>query len=118
MQQPTTVFKLLSDETRLRILMLLYREPLCVCELVGILDVPQPRISKNLAKLRDLGLVEDERREKFVFYVLKKDDPLLMHILTAIHDDIAQYAMFQSDYRRLEDKEQYLNQCQIIVPTY
>ncbi|MDN5298510.1 MAG: ArsR family transcriptional regulator, arsenate/arsenite/antimonite-responsive transcriptional [Clostridiales bacterium] len=118
MQQPTSVFKLLSDETRLRILMLLYREPLCVCELVGILDVPQPRISKNLAKLRDLGLVEDERREKFVFYALRKENPLLMQVLETLGKDIDQYEMFKTDYQRLDIKEQYLNQCQIIVPNY
>ena len=49
MQTLTSIYKLLSDETRLRLLILLYQEPLCVCELVGILNVPQPRISKNLS---------------------------------------------------------------------
>ncbi len=35
-------FKLLSDETRLRIILLLQQEELCVCQLTGILDISQP----------------------------------------------------------------------------
>ena len=67
MNQLTNIFKLLSDETRLRMMVLLYQEELCVCELSGVLEVPQPRVSKNLSKLRDMNLVADNRKEKFVF---------------------------------------------------
>ena len=48
MNRLTNIFKLMSDETRLRIIMLLNRETLCVCEISGILNIPQPRISQNL----------------------------------------------------------------------
>ncbi|NCC79781.1 MAG: ArsR family transcriptional regulator, partial [Clostridia bacterium] len=44
------IFKTLSDETRLRIVMLLHHDELCVCEMSGILDVSQPTISKGLSK--------------------------------------------------------------------
>ena len=46
--------KLLSDEMRLRIILLLSRQVLCACELREILNVQQPRMSQRLAKLRDL----------------------------------------------------------------
>lgn len=117
MLQATAIFKILSDETRLRMLMLLYKESLCVCEFAGILEVPQPRISKNLAKLRDLNLVEDERREKFVFYELKKEETLLLEILKQLHVMIDHYPNCKNDLTRLRDKELYLNQCQIIIPS-
>ena len=68
MDQLMNTFKLLSDETRLRMLVLLFQEELCVCELSGILEAPQPRISRNLAKLKDLNIVTDQRQERFIFY--------------------------------------------------
>ena len=81
MNQLTNIFKILSDETRLRIIILLYQEELCVCELSGILDVPQPKISKNLAKFRDMNLVVDERKDKFVFYSLKDENKVRINTL-------------------------------------
>ena len=115
MNQLTNTFKLLTDETRVRILMLLYKEDLCVCELGGILEVPQPRISKNLAKFRDLGVVTDERRDKFVFYSLKKDAGLLLDALSLIDAQIHLYPELTRDRNRLSEKETFLNQCQIIT---
>jgi len=63
MNQLINIFKILSDETRLRIIMLLAQEDLCVCEMTGVLDVSQPKVSKCLSKLRDMNLVIDDRRE-------------------------------------------------------
>lgn len=114
MNQLTNIFKLLSDDTRLRMILLLYQQDLCVCEISGILSVPQPRVSKNLSKLRDLNLVTDDRREKFVFYTLKKDNLLLTQTLQQIIEQIDQYPQIQTDSDRLIDKEKFLNQCSLI----
>lgn len=111
MNQLTNIFKLLSDDTRLRMLMLLHQQDLCVCELSGILEAPQPRISKNLSKLRDLDLVLDERKEKFVFYSLKTDNMLLTQTLQTIMSSLNLYPQLVIDQNRLADKEKYLNQC-------
>lgn len=111
MDQLINIFKVLSDQTRLRVVMLLYKEELCVCELVGVLDESQPKISKSLSKLRDLRLVEDERKEKFVFYRLKRDNPVLNNILEQILVDIDEYPQLAEDIRRLSEKEKYLDQC-------
>lgn len=111
MNQLTNIFKILSDETRLRMMVLLYQEELCVCELSGILDVPQSRISQNLSKLRDLNLVVNERKEKYVFYLLKNENKILINILENIIDDFDSYPKLVSDRNRLSDKEKYLNQC-------
>ena len=73
MRETLEFFKLLSDETRFRVIMLLLEKELAVCELVGILDLPQPKVSKALAKLRDLGLVLDERKEKYMYYSLNPE---------------------------------------------
>lgn len=52
-----TIFRALSDRTRLRILNLLRDGELCVCDLVSVIDVPQPTASRHLAYLRKAGLV-------------------------------------------------------------
>lgn len=108
MNQLVDIYKLMSDETRLRILVLLYQEECCVCELSDILDVPQPRISKNLSKLRDLNLVSVNRHDKFMYYTLKKEENLLIQSLDLIIKSIKDYPQLASDQERLFDKEQYL----------
>ncbi|MGC1272088.1 MAG: metalloregulator ArsR/SmtB family transcription factor [Planctomycetaceae bacterium] len=52
-----TLFRALSDRTRLRILCLLRRGELCVCDLVTALDIPQPTASRHLASLKRAGIV-------------------------------------------------------------
>jgi ArsR family transcriptional regulator len=111
MNRLTNIFKLLSDETRLRMLMLLYQDEMCVCQLSGILDAPQPRISQNLAKFRDLSLVDDVRSEKYVYYSLKRENLTLMRILEDIMRDIDAYPQLSKDRKGLADKEIYLAQC-------
>jgi ArsR family transcriptional regulator len=111
MNQLTSIFKLLSDETRLRMLVLLYQDDLCVCELGGILDAPQPRISKNLSKLRDLDLVISQRNEKFVFYRLKKENVILVNTLEAIIANLDYYPELIEDQSRLQEKAMYSSQC-------
>jgi len=111
LNQLTNIFKLLSDETRLRMLALLYQGELCVCELSGVLKIPQPRISQNLAKFRDMNLVTDERKEKYVYYSLKNENKILINILRDIISDINSYPKLIADRNGLSDKEKYLSQC-------
>jgi ArsR family transcriptional regulator len=109
----TAIFKLLSDETRLRVIALIYQEELCVCELCGILEKPQPKISKVLSKLRDMDLVTDERKEKFVFYTLKKTNPLLNHTIEFMLAHQNDYRIVSDDCQRLQNKEKYIDQCSL-----
>ncbi len=111
MDQLTNIFKLLSDETRLRIILLLFQEELCVCQLSGILEAPQPRVSKNLAKLRDMNLVDDRRSEKYIYYTLKKENPVLMQTLQDITDHLDTYPQLVADQKRLGGKASYLDNC-------
>lgn len=71
------LFKVLSDETRLRILVLLKEKPLCVCQMQEILKLPQSKVSKHLAKLRDQNFVKSFQDGKFVKYELVPDEKLL-----------------------------------------
>lgn len=111
MDKLTDFFKLLSDETRLRILVLLYHKELCVCEMCGIMEESQPKISKHLAKLRDMGLVRDERKEQFIFYYLKADNELFKGIIEKLVENIEDYPVLKNDIERSMDAEKYLETC-------
>ena len=64
------LFKGFADPTRLRVLNLLAAGELCVCDIVEILELPQPAVSRHLAYLRRMGLVEATREWKFAHYRL------------------------------------------------
>ncbi|WP_298200160.1 metalloregulator ArsR/SmtB family transcription factor [Desulfosporosinus sp.] len=115
MDQIVNIFKLLSDETRLRIILLLSQQELCVCELSGILDVSQPKVSKNLSKLRDMNLVVGRRNEKFVFYTMKSDNVILTSTVKNILANLGDCPQLTLDKNRLVHKENYLNQCSILL---
>lgn len=69
-----TFFAALSNDIRLRCLMLLQHEgELCVCELTHALDLAQPMISRHLALLRDTGLVTDRRVGQWIYYSIHLD---------------------------------------------
>ncbi|MCL4479289.1 MAG: metalloregulator ArsR/SmtB family transcription factor [Deltaproteobacteria bacterium] len=65
--------KALSDETRVRIVSLLMRNELCVCQLMEILGMGQSTVSKHLGILRNAGLIEVEKRGTWSFYGLCRD---------------------------------------------
>ena len=76
MTSPDTFFRALADGTRRQcLLMLLDQDRLCVCELVHALDLSQPRVSRHLTQLRDLGIVADERHSRWIHYRLHPDLP-------------------------------------------
>ena len=71
MPQPAAIFKCLSDETRLRTLLLIFAEgELCVCEIAAALDLSQPKISRHLSQLRGYQLLQDSRHGQWVYYQL------------------------------------------------
>ena len=64
------MFRAFSDRTRLRILNLLRGGELCVCDIVRVLELPQPKISRHLAYLRKAGLVEARKEGLWMHYQL------------------------------------------------
>ncbi|BCU06976.1 hypothetical protein Atep_16530 [Allochromatium tepidum] len=68
---PRDLFTALAQDTRLRCLLLLATQgELCVCELTQATGVVQPHVSRHLAQLRELGLVQDRRDGLWVHYRL------------------------------------------------
>ena len=66
----------INDPTRMRILALLGgAEELCVCELTAALELPQPKISRHLAVLRNSGLAASRRDGTWIHYRLHPQLP-------------------------------------------
>jgi ArsR family transcriptional regulator, arsenate/arsenite/antimonite-responsive transcriptional repressor len=63
-------FRAFADPIRLRILNLVQEGELCVCDLVAVLKVPQPTISRHLSYLRRAGLVNVRQERSWNFYEL------------------------------------------------
>jgi ArsR family transcriptional regulator len=64
------MFRAFSDRTRLRLLNMLRSGETCVCDLVGVLEVPQPKVSRHLAYLRRAGLVSARKEGLWMHYRL------------------------------------------------
>lgn len=105
MRETLEFFKLLSDETRFRVIMLLMEQELAVCELVGILDLPQPKVSKALGKLRDLGFVLDERKEKYMYYSLNPKKERFIRILRETRGTCDNLCVIVKDAKKLKEKD-------------
>ena len=100
----TRLFKALGDPTRLRIIKLLLKRPLCVCELVFVLKMEQSRISHHLQILREAGLVKDKREGRWMIYGIPAGrregfDALLK---VALRDDRESYRTFRRDLAELD----------------
>jgi len=63
--------KACSDKNRIRILKLLEKKNLCVCEIAFVLGITQPSVSRHLKKLKKAGLIEAEQDSFWTNYVLK-----------------------------------------------
>lgn len=68
--------KALSDPTRLKIVQLLnQKQALCVCDIVSELDQPQPTISRHLNQLKQIGILESERKGTWIWYSISQELP-------------------------------------------
>ena len=70
MKQASSLYRLLGDEARLRLLRVLRRERLNVTELTGILGLAQSGVSRHLGLLKEAGLVLEEKDGGFTYYGL------------------------------------------------
>jgi ArsR family transcriptional regulator, arsenate/arsenite/antimonite-responsive transcriptional repressor len=71
MKKEAQLFKSLADETRLKMLWLLMgREELCVCDIMGVLGITQSKASRHLRYLYHLGWVNDRRDGVWMNYRL------------------------------------------------
>lgn len=101
------IYQCFCDRTRLRILHLLTRSPLCVCHFQDILGEQQVKISKHLAYLRNRGLVVTKRDQNWIIYSLPKQrPPELDRNLSCLQDCVQTDRIFKRDLEKLSKLKQ------------
>lgn len=102
MQDLLSVFKAMSEETRLRIIKLLEHGELCVCDIVAALDMIQPKVSFHLAVLKEAGLIKDRKQGKWTHYRLDGSDIFRRFLLLSAVERTSSEAV-EEDLKRLAD---------------
>lgn len=97
----TLIFRAFSDRTRLRILSLLRRREFCVGDIVEVLQVPQPVISRHLGHLRKAELVTVRKAGLWSYYSLKSaETPFHKKLLSCLETCFAEVPQIQADQAR------------------
>lgn len=96
------IYQCFCDRTRLRILHLLAKSPLCVCHFQEVLDEPQVKISKHLAYLRKRGMVVAKRDRNWMIYSIPvKRSRELETNLKCLQDCVQSDPVFKRDLAKL-----------------
>lgn len=100
------IVRALTEENRIRILMVLRGRELCVCQLTGFLDLSPSTTSKHLSILRQARLIENRRRGKWVYYSLAdgaRAHPLVCEAITWVTHSLENAPAILEDQRRIRD---------------
>ena len=96
------LFKALADRTRLRLISLIGDSEVCVCFLVAILKISQPKISRHLAYLRRAGMVTARREGKWMHYRLTEPpDEHAARIFREVRAALFEHPELQRDREKL-----------------
>ena len=101
-----SLFKCLGDPTRLRIVNLLLRGPLCVCDIQHSLCEPQVKMSKHLGYMKKHGLLTVARKANWNFYAIAEDLPKpVADSLEAIKSHATSDSQLKADLEQLHQNE-------------
>ena len=103
MREFLPITKALSDETRLRLLMALREDELCVCQLIDLLHLAPSTVSKHMALLQQAGLVERRKQGRWHFYRLAENhvSPATQQALAWVAESLAEEPLVCEDEQRL-----------------
>jgi len=107
-----SIFKALGDETRLKILTLLFEHGFCVGALAKLIGKSEAAVSQHIRILRNAGILIGEKRNGYTFYEINRD---LMEDLTArINKIMASKPQRKECCQHMTGKHQY---CEIYKET-
>ncbi len=99
---------MLSDTTRLRIIMLLSKKELCVCQIMGVLGISQSLVSRNLNLMDAAGFLGERREGKLVFYSLNENMPAVASkIIASLKETLRRDKVLGEDLKSLIDCQEF-----------
>lgn len=102
MEKLLDVLKSLSDETRLRIINLLYERELCVCDVMETLQITQAKASRHLIYLKNAGLAKDRKYAQWMNYSFLRDEGLKF-IDSLVYDNLRNLEPYKTDLENLKE---------------
>lgn len=110
------VLKALADETRIRILNLLYKETLCVCDIEEVLKISQSNASRHLTKLKNAKLITSEKKAQWVYYrVNEKIIKMYSFVGELLEQELGKNPQYQKDLARLKKYRECGGSCERTV---
>jgi|GEM_PF-2145452 ArsR family transcriptional regulator len=104
MRNTLSLFKALSDQNRLRVVAaLLSTHELCACQIKELLKITGATVSRHLALLIHIGLVDSRKKSRRVYYRLRKDRPDFKALILWLEQTIGNAAVVKADLAMLDD---------------
>lgn len=95
------IFKALSDENRLKILLILSKRKMCAKGIARHLDLSEPAVSQHIKILKDADIVEGKKIGYHVMYDMNKDA----------------FALIKTLLKELEDDSEEIQSVSVVLPT-
>lgn len=113
MLKPKDFFTLLSDETRLRCMVLMRQNgEVCVCEFTKTLKMSQPKISRHLAMLRKFKIVTAYRKGTWMYYKINENLPYwALQLISHTENEIKNLTPYASDIKSFTKMDTRVSCC-------
>jgi ArsR family transcriptional regulator, arsenate/arsenite/antimonite-responsive transcriptional repressor len=107
------LLKVLSDESRLRVVNLLQERECCVCEVIQVMGISQSKASRILSALYDAGLLKLKRDGRWALYSLDKDNmkDYANYIFSGVTKVLDENSIFVKDREKLKITERIGPKC-------
>lgn len=102
MQTLEKILKACAGGNRIRILRILQKKKMCVCEIAYVLGITQPSVSRHLKKLKDAGLIESEQDGFWTNYYLKPGSEYQKVLLSHIKEWMNSDEVIKKDLEKME----------------
>lgn len=106
LKEASKVLKSLSEENRLRIVLMLLKRDMCVCEINQLLNIALSTISAHLKNLKYAGIIEDSKDGRWVVYKLT-EDPNIREIVNFLYKKLKDDELIKKDLEMVDKVSRY-----------
>lgn len=107
MKNLAEIFKAMGDPVRLEMINLLLGKEMCVCDILAAFNLSQPNVSHHLKILKHVGLVNDKREGKWVYYSLNAE---VIGLVQEILQEYADKSVVKQRIRTCADGEKCMGE--------
>lgn len=101
MKDLISIFKVLSDENRTRIILMLKIRPLCVCEIHEVLNIALSTISAHLKLMKNAGIIEDAKDGRWVIYDLARSRSFTEELIKSLENELRDDPVVKNDRAKI-----------------